>query len=280
MITAADQTHIYAHAYMPEHLPAYVTAVSGAEPYLFSAYVGYKKDDLLVFIGYPLGEDFEEKRMKKALDRATDKLKPAHVALIAPFATACEDRGHHEITSDAYYRLEVGSLHVPQNARNMINRASKLLVVETERECGEEHPRLISEFLEARHLSDQTKYIFSRIPAYAKASETAVVLNARNRDGTLVGFDIAEFGAKEYSFYMFNFASKKLYVPGASDLLLDRLIQLSRDKGKRFINLGLGINKGVTFFKTKWGGVPFLPYEYCRCEVSRKQSMDDLWRRL
>ena len=92
MITTADLTHINSHAYVPEHLPAYVTAVSDAEPYLFQPFLCYMKHDTLIFIGYPLGEPFEENGMKKALDRATKKLKPVHIALTAPSASMFKNK--------------------------------------------------------------------------------------------------------------------------------------------------------------------------------------------
>ena len=63
--------------------------------------------------------------------------------------------------------------------------------------------------------------------------------------------------------YMFNFSSKDRSTPGASDLLLSEIINHARTEQKKYINLGLGINSGVTFFKTKWGGIPFLPYTFC-----------------
>ena len=51
--------------------------------------------------------------------------------------------------------------------------------------------------------------------------------------------------------------SSKRAAPGASDLLLHRIAEDARAEGKRFLNLGLGVNDGVRFFKEKWGGVPF-----------------------
>jgi hypothetical protein len=59
------------------------------------------------------------------------------------------------------------------------------------------------------------------------------------------------------------FQSEALYLPGASDLILFKVIGRAKAENKKYINLGLGINPGVTFFKRKWGGVPFLPYSFC-----------------
>ncbi len=92
---------------------------------------------------------------------------------------------------------------------------------------------------------------------------TAWIFEARNQGEELVAFDIAEFGSKYYAMYMFNFSSKDRPAPGASDLLLSGILNQAMTEQKKYINLGLGINPGVTFFKTKWGGTPFLPYTFC-----------------
>jgi hypothetical protein len=280
MITMAEQAHIDTYAYIPEHVPAYVSAISDGEPHLFKAFLCYEKKGTLIFVGYPLGEPFEEKKMKKALDRAMKEIKPDRVALVAPSAAIYREATCDGKMSDTFYKLDLSTVIISQKVRNMINRASQSLSMETGPGCGSDHVRLIAEFLETHDMSEDSRYIFDRIPAYVAASQTAIVIDARDKEGRLVAFDVAEFGSKEYAFYMFNVASRKLYVPGVSDLLLNRLLHLALERGKRFVNLGLGISKGITFFKTKWGGFPFLRYEYCRYEVKRKQTMDDLWGKL
>ena len=79
---------------------------------------------------------------------------------------------------------------------------------------------------------------------------------------------------------MFNFSSGANYVPGASDLLLFEVIQQAEAEGKKYINLGLGINPGVTFFKEKWGGVAFLPYASCLYHPTRKEFLEALLQKL
>jgi hypothetical protein len=79
---------------------------------------------------------------------------------------------------------------------------------------------------------------------------------------------------------MFNFTSGALYVPGASDLLLSEVIQQAKTEGKKYMNLGLGINSGVTFFKKKWGGAVFLPYAFCLFCPSKKENLETLLQKL
>jgi hypothetical protein len=122
--------------------------------------------------------------------------------------------------------------------------------------------------------------IFERIGDYLSSSTTTWVFNARNKRNELVAFDVAEFKPRSYSFYMFNFSSDTLYVPGVSDLLLYEVIHQAKKEGKKYINLGLGINSGVTFFKEKWGGMAFLPYAFCLYRISKKENLETLFQKL
>ena len=115
---------------------------------------------------------------------------------------------------------------------------------------------------------------------YMASTTTALLLSARNHEGRLIAFDVADYGSKDYAFYMFNFASREHYIPGASDLLLNELVTIAQQKGKRFINLGLAINAGITFFKQKWGGVSFLNHEFVLYETSRAGIIESLLGRL
>jgi hypothetical protein len=126
----------------------------------------------------------------------------------------------------------------------------------------------------------ETRFIFSRIPQYVSGSETTRIFDARNRSGELIAFDVAEFSARHYAMYMFNFCSRDRYIPGASDLLLFELIREAKAENKRYINLGLGIDPGGTFFKRKWGGVPFVPYASCSYQCDREAMFETLLQKL
>ena len=127
MITAKELNYIKTNAYIPEHILSYVGAVSGAEPHLLKTFLCYKKSGTLIFIGYPLGEPFEEKKMLKALDRAIKQFGPDEIALIAPAIPGSIDSICREKQSDAFYRLDIGRPKVSQKVRNMIGRASREL---------------------------------------------------------------------------------------------------------------------------------------------------------
>jgi hypothetical protein len=259
MIATSQMKTILERAYVPEHVPDYVTAVSGAEPFLFADFLVYRGDDHLIFVGYPLSSAFDEQRIKKALAAAVNRFNPGRVALSVP----CLPASLYPMTarsSDQYYRLELASLSVSQKVKNMVRRAERVLKVERQETFDEEHEELVREFLEAHPVSQETRFIFEKIPGYVASTGTVWVFDARNERGELVAFDVAEMGPEEYAFYMFNFTSHKRSVPGSSDLLFREIIRQAQRENKRYINMGLGINPGVTFFKTKWGGKPFLPY--------------------
>ncbi|MCX7840097.1 MAG: hypothetical protein N2559_11675, partial [Anaerolineae bacterium] len=84
MITPTERTFILHHAYVPEHLPHYVTAISQTEPFLIGDFVAHVRDVQLIFVGYPLDENFDVARMLDALERARTRFKPSIVSILAP----------------------------------------------------------------------------------------------------------------------------------------------------------------------------------------------------
>jgi hypothetical protein len=279
MITVSQQRYIEDHAYVPEHLPHYVTAISQTEPFLIDDFLLHVKKDHLIFVGYPLREPSGEKQMVKALENAIKRFKPKNVALTASaLPSSLNDCVHPP--PDYYYRLDLLSISISQKLRNMLKRADRELSVEKGNTLDEEHRNMVVEFLKTHPVDKATGFIFNRINEYLSSSPTARVFDARNKRDELVAFDVAEFTPKDYALYMFNFGSGAHYVPGASDLLLSKVIQQAKAEKKKYINLGLGINRGVTFFKKKWGGVPFLPYTFCLYHPSRKENLDALLQKL
>jgi hypothetical protein len=279
MITVSQQRYIEDYAYVPEHLSHYVTAVSQTEPFLIDDFLVHVKNDHFIFVGYPLRDPWGEKQMVKVLENAVKRFKPKNVALTAPAIPSSLKNCVHS-PPDHYYRLDLSSISISQKLRNMLKRAGRELSVETNQKFNEEHRKMIVEFLKAHPVDEATGFIFNRINEYLSSSSTAWVFDARNKRRELVAFDIAEFKPRDYSIYMFNFSSDALYVPGASDLLLSEVIKQAKTERKKYINLGLGINSGVTFFKEKWGGVAFLPYASCLYHSSRKEDLDKLLQKL
>jgi hypothetical protein len=279
MISNADAQYIFEHAYVPEHLLDYVTAISGAEPFLFEQYLCYTRDETLIFIGYPLDASFNQQQMEASLEAATKKLKPRIVAIVAPTIGLSRVRPIQK-SADSYYRLDLDGFIASPGVQSMVRRASRKLSVKTGKEWSKEHRALVTEFLSSHEVSEETERIFTRMSEYMASTTTALLLSARNHEGRLIAFDVADYGSKDYTFYMFNFSSREHYIPGVSDLLLNELVTIAQQKGKRFINLGLAINAGITFFKQKWGGVSFLNHEFVLYETSRAGIIESLLGRL
>jgi hypothetical protein len=269
MITASEEGHIERHAYLPEHVPGYVTAISQTEPFLFGDFLAYAKKGHVILVGYPLEAPFEAKRLEQALEEAIKRFNPESVALMAPAIPPSLGKGDH-LPSDHYYRVEPSSIIISPKVRNMLKRAGRELSVAEHASFAEDHRELVESFLKTHPVDEATRFIFQRIDRYLASSRTAAIFEARTDEGRLVAFTIAEFKPRDVAMYMFHFSSEDRYVPGASDMLLFRVIQQARAAGKKYLNLGLGVNPGIAFFKKKWGGVAYLPHTFCLCQPQRK----------
>jgi hypothetical protein len=291
MITPVEKAYVEEYAYLPEHIVPYVTTISQAEPFLLEDFLIYVKESHLTFLGYPLKGPFEERRMEKVLDQAYRQFRPAEIALTAPSIPAsvagrkasapfASPHTSSMTSSDHYYKLNLSNLSIPPKTRNMVRRGLQQLSVRRLESLHSDHQALIDEFMASHALDKATRQIFQKVPDYVSSVPTAWVFEARTREGDLVAFDVAEFGSKYYAMYMFNFISKDREVPGASDLLLSKVIDQAMTEQKRAVNLGLGINTGVTFFKTRWGGVPFFPHTFCLYLTDAGRPIDDLLQKL
>jgi hypothetical protein len=255
MLNDQEAKWIHRHAYLPEHLPAYVGAISGAEPFLHRSYIYFLSKKHLIFNGYPLEPDSDSPA--PVYESICERFQPTTVAVIAPAiwmpAEQCEQQ-----STDSYYRLDLPITQIDAAVAYMLRRAQRELQV-TRSSFGREHKKIIKTFLAEHNFNRRQKYIYKHIPYYLKASDSAVLFEAR-RGNKLVAFSIVDLGAADYAFYMFSFRSSKTGIPGASDLLFHEMVKLAQGEGKKAINLGLGVNAGIRRFKGKWGGVPFLDY--------------------
>jgi predicted DNA-binding WGR domain protein len=265
MLNSEDSSRIYQQAYLPEHLPGYVECISGARPHLLGNYLCFIRKTHLIFIGYPLGVPSDD--APGAYRSACERFDPSTVALIAPdiWLDSAEVEMQPE---DNYYRLDLPLKSIHSEVAYMVRRAEKELEVKYGR-FGAEHKKLIKKFIQNHDLTAAQIQIFKHVGNYAKRSKTARLIEARRAD-RLAAFTIVDMGSAEHAFYLFNFRSPKMLVPGASDLLFNEMVSLAQSEGKNAINLGLGIHAGIRKFKEKWGGVAFLPHR--SAFVYRKQS--------
>ena len=255
MLNSNEHNRIYQQAYVPEHLPEYVAAISGSEPYLFRDYLCYFHSNHLIFIGYPLADKPAE--ISRVYQAACERLNPRTIMLIADDLSSLPE-GSQTQPADRYYRLDLPLKSRSPDVAYMVHRAERELEVKIGK-FGREHKKIIKDFIARQNLTDEQIHIFKHVQHYMKPSKTAYLLEARKAD-RLIAFSIVDMGSARYAFYQFNFRSAKIAVPGASDLLFNEMVQLAQSEGKQAINLGLGIHPGIRRFKEKWGGNPFLAH--------------------
>jgi hypothetical protein len=263
MLTPEEEAHVLSKAYVPEHIVNLMVPISKGEPILKEDHLGFVKDNWLIFVGYPLDGSFSLERCERILKQAVETFRPEYLWFIGPeipasLLDACKER-----ETDQYYRLDLDQTKLKPSLQRMAEKAFKEITVERSHSISKEHEALIDELLKREKLPPRVRELYRAMPDYVTHSSSACVLNARNKKGKLCAFFIVELGAKNFSTYVLGCHSKKHYVPHASDLLFLEMIKLTHEHGKNTINLGLGVNEGIRRFKEKWGGIPFLNYEFC-----------------
>ena len=255
MLDSSEIAHIYRHAYIPEHLPHYTEAIASTEAHLLGEFVCYTRARHLIFVAYPLADGDDDRH--RTYESACTRFQPSTVTVIAPdIPPDIDPDGSAE--RDAYYKVDLPLTEIDPDVGYMLRRAAREIEICTG-SFQKEHRRVIKEFLKGHDVTPNHKELFTRLPAYLARAPRSFLLEARKKE-RLVAFSVVDLSAAEYAFYLFNFRSSNVHVPGASDLLLHEMIKLSEKAEKRFLNLGLGLHEGVRRFKQKWGGVPFLPY--------------------
>jgi hypothetical protein len=274
MLSKNEYNFVYNHAHLPEHLPDYVETVSGAKPYLLDNYLCYFRKRHLIFIGYPLGIGTGDTSL--VFQNACERFKPFTAAIIAPERLHVEKPVDWQ-PDDHYYTLDLPFEKPNSGISYMIRRARRELQI-SEGGLKKEHKNMIKEFTTQHEFSIEQLHIFKKIPKYLKKTSTARLLEAKRGD-ELVAFSIVDLGSLDFAFYLFNFRSMAINIPGASDLLFWEMLLLAQTSGKKAVNLGLGINDGIRRFKEKWGGKPFRPYT---TDMMNKQifDLDDLTKKL
>ncbi len=268
MISPEEEKYILSRAYVPEHIVNLIVPISKGEPSLIDGYICFSKDNWIIFVGYPLDHDFTTENLERVLSDSIKKFQPEYVWLIAPEIPPSLTQFCQERESDWYYTLGLQGIEVKKGLRRAVRMASRELTVERNKKISKEHKRLVSEFIERKKPSPRVRELFLSMPEYVTRSETSIVLDALNKKGELTAFYVVELGANDFATYVVGCYSKKNYVPYASDLLFFEMMNLAKDCGKSYIHLGLGVNEGIRKFKEKWGGVPFLRYEFCEYRTS------------
>lgn len=276
-LTPNDERDALARAYVPEHIPGLMTAISRATPFRLDDYLGWAKDNWVIFVGYPLDGQFDAAHCEQLVARAREIYRPDYLWFIGPEIPPALARECRARQSDHYLRLDLAHATIKSSLQREVNRAAQLLRIEATRAWTKEHQALTDELMRREKLPPLIVELYRAMPEYIAQCETARVLNARDARSALTAFFVVELAAAQFDTYVLGCHSKKNYVSHASDVLFARMIEDARARGKPFLNLGLGVNEGITRFKTKWGGVPYLKYEFCECYYGKEKfSIADL----
>jgi hypothetical protein len=260
MMTRQEKEYIREMAYVPEHVIPLMVGISQAEPFFQEDHLFFLKDDWMIFVGYPLGREFQEEAFSRVLEKMQERFQPATTWFIAP---GIPERLLPQIRgkeADEYYRLDLQQSGAKRSLQRKVEKAALVLRVEENRDWSPEHESLTREFLEKENLAPRVRELYLRMPQVLAHSETSLALSARDSKGNLAAFFVIELGAQRFATYVVGCYSQSHYVSHASDLLFQEMIRIARERNKEYIHLGLGVNEGIRRFKKKWGGVAGLPY--------------------
>jgi hypothetical protein len=257
---------VTAEAVTPEQVLPYVCAVAGSRPRLVGSCLGFESEGEFVLVGYPMHDPLDVGAMTEAVGQALEIRGLRRMTVIGSVRPP-QAPDQSIVTEDCYYSLPIPPPSPGQKLRNLLRRAGRELTMDAGHQYGDDHMALVRRYLEERQLATGTRHIFRQLRCYLASSPGSLLLSARLADGRLAAFAVGEFAALRTAFYMFSFREPRLAPPGATDLLLSGLLDEARERGHAQMNLGLGVNEGIGFFKRKWGAAPFLPYVQATWEI-------------
>lgn len=264
MLSPSQEEYILTKAYVPEHIPSLMVGISQGEAFLSNGFVFFARKPWLIFVGYPLDAPFQKEKAIGSLKQVMEELHPQDTWFIGPEIPAGLSPAEEELEKDDYFRLDLAGFDLKKELKRTIQRGGRELSIDRSHLYSPEHAGLTQEFLAQEELPPRIRELFLRMSDYVAHSPTSLLLDARDREKRLIAFYVLELAAKDFSTYVVGGYSRKNYVPHASDILFYDMVNLSKEQGKKYIHLGLGVNEGIRRFKKKWGGVPFLTYKSCK----------------
>jgi hypothetical protein len=275
-----DERYALSQAYVPEQIPSLMATISHATPFLIEDYLGFAKDNWVIFVGYPLGTQFSASLCDELVARILKLRHPEYLWYIGPEIPPSLAHSCTVLQSDQYLRLDLAQSTIKASLQREVNQASRTLYVDRSRTFTPEHQTLVDELLRREELPPMIAELYRAMPDYVSNCQNAFTLNARDAHGKLSAFFVVDISAVQFDTYLLGCHSKKHYTPHASDLLFADMIAFARQRGKPFINLGLGVNEGIRRFKIKWGGKLYLHYEFCECRYGPPKPLSILNRLL
>lgn len=258
-LSPSDVEAVLEKASVPEHSIPFMRAMSGGEPFLVRTYLFFAAEDWIVAIGYPISSRYDPEDFEEALSDALSMTHAKNCWAVSPSMPA--RLKVYSLQQDHYYTLKLATSISGRNER-LAERARVLLQVDEGRVFTPQHRKLWVEFLGRPDLPSNVRELFARTESVIPRVPDLSFLNAWDKEGHLAACLLLDSAPRSFVTYLIGAYSRTHYTAHASDLLFHEMIQRAKQRGKEFLHLGLGINEGIRRFKTKWGGMPDLPYEY------------------
>ena len=245
-------------AVVPEHSVLFMQAMSGGTAFMAGPYLFIVSNKLLMAVGYPVTGSYDPEGFDKAIKEAQKQTRARDCIAISPSIPARLRPYLQEI--DQYYILPAKNA-IPKGMERFTKRATASLRVEEDKEFTPAHKRLWAEFVGRTPLAPNVRRLYEGTEAVFPDNSKLILLNAWDENNELAACLLLDLAPGSFLSYILGAHSKNNYTPYAADLLFKEMISIARREGKDYIHLGLGVNKGIKRFKTKWGGFPSLPYQ-------------------
>lgn len=267
MLSLEQKSFVLERAYVPEHVVPLMEGLSGGEAHLMGDFLFFVGVEWLIMVGFPLGES-SGRELEMKLRQAEERFRPARVWFVGPQVPGFLEKVCVEREEDQYFRLDLrtpggAAWAPPGRLQRLAARSRERFFLDWEGEFNSPHRQLTQELIERANPGARVRELYRRMPSYLKQTQGAVLLSAWDSLGRLAAYALLELAAPGFSVYVAGASSREKWAAHASDLLLAEMVRISILENKQFIHLGLGVNPGISRFKRKWGGVPWMEYRAC-----------------
>ncbi len=272
MLSPEEMRKVMEKAYVPEHVVPLMEGLSGGEAFLLGEFLFFVGEDWLIMVGFPLEESSSEE-MERKLKLAEKRFRPSRLWFVGPQVPDFLDKACVERQRDQYFRLNLISpgdspWSPPRRLKKLAAKAGEKFLVDCSGKYGSAHKEMTQEFLQNKDPGPKIREFYGRMPSYLERTQSALLLSAWDMLGRLAAYSVLELAAARFSVYVAGASRRQSWASYASDLLMAEMARISILEKKEFIHLGLGVNTGITRFKRKWGGTPWLDYRVCGWERS------------
>lgn len=258
-------------ARVPEHSTAFMEAMSGGTAFCEGPYFFVAAADWLMAVAYPLLGRYSHEGFEAALTAALARTHATDCWAVGPDLPP--RLAKNEVDVDQFYVLGAQA-EPPARLRAPLARAAELLRVEEGQEFTPAHRRLWAEFMGRVALKSSVRALFVGTPKALEAAGTDLrLLNAWDAQGHLAACLLMDYAPESFCSYILGAHSRTHYTPHAADLLFAQMLVSARSRGKRYIQLGLGVNDGIRRFKHKWGGKVGRPYRMAAWKEAPQNDM-------